>query len=492
MILKTIKIKNIRTFKEADIDFGKTNFITGWNFDTSDGNGVGKSALIQSILLLIGGAKLSDLNLAKLIRNGENEASIEGCIETSSGDLMEITRILKRKGSGSLSVKINNQELKLSTSSQYQDVIFDHLGSVESFKKFRIIDDSSGINILDFTSGQLRKSLMGICQNKFDNIRNSLLSKKNEFEKYSTSHLLSPHAPSEKRLALLGNAINEIESNELNKIIKKINEFQSEKNQFTKQIGSLNQEKLSANTASHRLQKMNECYSCYQKIPDIHKKSQIDRLSKIIKDADVKLKDILEQLEIYNDLIVCEDKKRSKIYQEKEKLTTLKQKLNTRLQQKEYKYTVADIELAKKSIEEIDNFANYYIVEWVNTIEPIVNTYLEVLGMKFSFNINEKGNINPKIKREKEELDYEQLSQGEKIFVSFIFKVALLLENNETGMIIADEGLSALATENLNRIITITSNLPIQLIAVTHNPEVDVTRAKTINIKKQKGVSQLL
>lgn len=492
MFLQSLKILNIRTFKDADVNFGKINFITGKNLDTNDGNGVGKSALIQSILLLIGGSKLSDLNLSKFIRNNEKEAILEGSIETSSGDLLEIKRVLKSKGSGSLTVKINNQDLNLTTSSQYQDVIFENIGFSDDFKKFRIIDNSSGINILDFSSGQLRKTLMNLCQDKFDNIRKKLLEKKNEFEKYSMAHIIVKHAPSIKRLKIIEGAIYLIGTTELTNINKELNEYQKEKNDLSRNAGYYKQERDSSKQAYQKLQNMNQCYACYQNVPEQHKQKHFERFNKVIKESQEKLTEVLSKIEIYNDLILTKSKKQSEICRKKEKLSQLKYQLETRLKQSNYKYTLKDIELAKSAIEEIDNFANYYIVEWVNTIEPIVNTYLEVLNMKFSFNINEKGNLNPKIKRDDDELDYEQLSQGEKIFVSFIFKIALLLENNNSGLIIADEGLSALSTENLNRIITLASNLPIQLIAVTHNVDVDMSKTNVINIEKQKGVSKII
>lgn len=491
MFLKYLKVKNIRTFSNAEIEFDKTNFITGMNLDTNDGNGLGKSSLVFSILTLIGGSSLTSINLSKLIRHNQKEAKIEGIIELNSGEVLEIKRTLKKRGSGSLAVKVNGKNLNCSTSTQYQEEIFSYLENADNFKKFRIIDKDSGINILDFTSGQLRKTLMGMCQDKFDAIRSKLLSRKNEFEKFSISHLLSAHAPSKKRLKILEGAILSLDNEKLRELNSKINEYNRDRNSIATQRGKYEQIIKIKNSQSYKLKSLSTCPTCFQKVNDSHKNSICSQLNKEIKKVQSQLKEILSKLEIYNDLLLSEEKKKSKIYKEKDKLTSLKYKLETRLKQENYKYTLKDIELAKKAIEEVDRFANYYIIEWVNIIEPIVNSYLEVLGIKFSFNVNEKGNLNPKIDRENETLDYDQLSQGEKIFISVIFKIALLLENNETGLLIADEGFDALSTENLDRIVNLVSNLPIQLIAVTHNKNVDTSRAKIIYIEKEKGESKI-
>lgn len=491
MILKSLKVKNIRTFKDTEISFGKINYLTGYNYDTEDRNGIGKSALIQAFLTLLGGSKLTTINLSKLIRNGASEGIIEGTIETSSGDILEITRTLKKKGSGSLTIKVNNEDPNYSISSQYQDLIFEYIGDADSFKKFRIVDKSSGINILDFTPTQFRKTLMAMCQDKFEIIRQNALEKKREFEKFSASHIISHHAPSEKRLSLIEMAIADIESEELEEIKKKINEFAKEKGQLLNEKGKAEQTERIRKGQAYKLNSINSCPTCFQEVPSIHKKNILQSLNKDIKKAQEEIAKIIKKLKIYDDIISTEERKEDKIYKQKERLLSLQHKLETRLQQKEYKYTEQDIELAKKAIEEIDKFANYYILEWINTIEPIVNSYLSILGMEFSFNVNKSGNPNPIVKRDKEILDYDQLSQGEKIFVSVIFKIALLLENNDTGCLIADEGLDSLSVENLNRITEVASNLPIQLLAVSHNPELDTSRAKVIYIEKRKGLSTI-
>ena len=74
---------------------------------------------------------------------------------------------------------------------------------------------------------------------------------------------------------------------------------------------------------------------------------------------------------------------------------------------------------------------------------------------------------------------------------SVIFKIALLMEQQETGLILADEAFNALSGENLNRILEVISNLPIQLLCISHNPNIDKNLVKEIYIEKKNDVSTI-
>ena len=484
-------LKNIRSFENISLTFQKSNFITGWNKDTQDGNGVGKSTIILGVLLLLGGAGFANINLKKLIRSGCKEAMVKGVIETDQGNLLEIERTLKMTGTGKLSVTVNKENPELKTSRDYQNLIWEHLGNPDNFKKLRILDKAIGVNILDFSSGQLRKTLMQMCQDKFEIIRNKLLEKKREFEKYNRSSVLSSHAPSENRLQILEMALAEIDQEQLAGLRKKISSFQQDRSKLLSAKGKYNYSVDACNKSIIRLKNLSKCPQCLQMVPDSHKAPICESLNIEMQKAQTQLTEILKELKIYDDIIQCEDKKQTIILRSKDKINKLKYKLETRIQQKDYKYTNQDIELAKNALAEIDNFANYYIIEWISIIEPIVNAYIAQLSMKLHFDVDEKSNINIQITRGNETLEYEQLSNGEQLFVSFIFKIALLLEHNETGLMIADEAFDCLSVENLNRITKLVSDLPIQLIWVSHNRDVDLLYARLINLEKENGISKL-
>lgn len=490
MEAKFIEFENVRSFVKAKINLVKSNLITGWNYDTDDGNGVGKSSLIAALLLLLGGPKLTNINLNKFIRDDEKSGIISGMIQAGE-DLLEIERVLKRKGSGKLKLAINGEDQNFKTSKLAQEEIFKYIGSPENFKKFRIIDDSSGINVLDFTSGQLRKTLMGLCQDKFDTLRKKLLDKKNLYEKYNKNAVLSKHAPSESRLQILSNAIKALDTTEMNKVIGKIQKFQMEKNKLLTERGKHTQDKEIKARQLQKFKTMAQCPNCQQTVSDEYKKPILEDLNKKISEASQKIVGMVDDLKIYDEIVQSEEKKKTKLYGEKQKLNNLKYKLETRISQKEYKYTTKDVEIAKKAIEIIDSFANYYVIQWIKIIEPIVNSYIDRLNMHLNFNIDESGNIEVVVTRNNKKYTYDMLSQGEKIFLSTVFKIALLMEQQETGLMVADEAFNSLSGENLNRILEIISNLPVQLLCISHNPDIDKSLAKEIFIEKRDDVSTI-
>jgi len=490
MIINSLYLKNIRSFEEAELTFVKSNFITGWNYDTEDGNGVGKSTIIIGLLMLLGGSKFADINLSKFIKDGEDSAILNGVIEIGK-DIIEIERVLKVKGTSTLKIKINGEDPECVSPKIYQDKIFEYIGSPENFKKFRIIDASSGINILDFSSGQLRKTLMGICQDKFDGVRKKILDKKNMYEKFNTRAVIYKHASSMKRSEVLESAIKHLDTTKLNSLMRKIQDFQMEKNKLLTEKGKVFQVYDIKSRQISKLTSLGKCPSCFQIVPEEHKTNICKELQVELHQSIDDINKLVVDLKMYDEIIQQEEKNKSKVYERKQKLNGLKSKLQVRLSQKDYKYTDEDVEIAKQAIDMIDAFGNFYVMEWVKVIEPIVNSYIVQLGMEISFVPDEKGNIEVSIKRNNRDYTYDMLSQGEKIFISAIFKIALLMERQESGLMLADEAFNSLSGENLNRILEVISNLPVQLLCISHNPEIDKTLAQEIFINKKDDVSTI-
>lgn len=484
MYLKSLKLENWRSYKTLELSCQEILYICGLNKDTNDGNGCGKSAIVEGIKYSLYGSISTPINVGKFIRKGEKKASVETIWEVKDNEIKII-----REVPNSLQVWINGEEIKGETATDTQKILNDHIDSWNDFKQFRLVDKDKGVNILDFTPGQLRKSLMSLWEDKFDGMRKKLTAKKAHFEKFNKSAVVHKFSPSEKRLQILTNAIKELDTTKLKKIQQEIIKHQREKSKLLGNRGSLGQEKDSCEKSINRLKKMNECWACYQKVPDQHKQEQIERLNKQLRVCLKKIQEIVEQLKIEEDILKFEDNKQKEIYKRKDKLSQLCYKLKTRVAQKEYCFTKEDVEIAKLAIEEIDQFANYYILEWVKTIEPIVNGYISVLCMKVHFDIDKKGNPSLKIVRANKEFDYDELSAGEKIFVSFLFKIALLLEQGKNGILIADEGLSELSAENIQRVIQVVKGLPIQLFLISHNVGFQDKDIQTIFVTKEKDIS---
>ena len=96
-----------------------------------------------------------------------------------------------------------------------------------------------------------------------------------------------------------------------------------------------------------------------------------------------------------------------------------------------------------------------------------------------------------KIKNGENELKYEQLSSGQKCFLSSVFKLAILLHKGENeGIIIADEGLGNMDSVNFLKFIEICKTLPFQYFIIYQNlPEIeDVNK---IDIIRQNGESKI-
>jgi len=157
------------------------------------------------------------------------------------------------------------------------------------------------------------------------------------------------------------------------------------------------------------------------------------------------------------------------------KIRGLKDRLETAIKQKNFKYTKKDVLVMDKCIKELDNFYGYFITEWIKTLEPIINSILDKIGFKITF----KNDFDLVLSKDGEEYSYKDLSTGQRLILSIALKLSILLERNERGLLIADEGLSSLDETNLDYIIKLFNDLPFQLIAIIHRFE---TEQENINI----------
>jgi wobble nucleotide-excising tRNase len=163
-------------------------------------------------------------------------------------------------------------------------------------------------------------------------------------------------------------------------------------------------------------------------------------------------------------------------------------KLQEAFKFKEYKYTSRDVALYNEAIKCIDSFAAYYINEWLLNLGVIINDLLKNMDLYVEFHVDKDF---MKIKNGEKELKFEQLSGGQRCFLSSVFKIAILLHNGENdGIIIADEGLGAIDSINLKKFIEILKTLPFQVNLIYHgSPELE--EINKINIIRENGVSRI-
>jgi hypothetical protein len=481
-MIQKIKLHNFQLFKDTEFILDKINLITGINLDDIEqsSNGSGKSSLAKNAITFALYGEVPGINLKDLIHIGQNECSVE--LECSLNN--EQFRIV-RKIPSSLQIFRDNKEIQANTQTIKQNIINEHFGNYDLFKKFRMID-TKGINLLDLGTISLRSELMKFMDDLFNTIRKSLLAKKLERETYNVDKRLYKFNLSEKRLQLLSDGItklsetlnqSKIESNEQYQIIGKIkSEIQSREKLIYYKNKDI--EKLHGGICPILGNKCPSLIGQFERV-DIIKSKEIEQLNQEIGQFKSQLETEEDAYSYFtNNYSFLENKKRLT----QEYLMKLKEAFKF----KEYKYTTKDVEIYTEAIKILDNFAGYYINEWLNQLSVIINDLLK--NVDLSVTITEDKDFM-KIKNGDSELKYEMLSSGQKCFLSAIFKIAILLHKGEgAGIILADEGLGNMDAINFKKFIEICKNLPYQFLIIYQNlPEIE--GINKINTIRENGVS---
>ncbi|AFK86923.1 MULTISPECIES: DNA repair protein RecN [Thermoanaerobacterium] len=265
MIL-TLNIKNIALIDEAEIDFDDgLNILTGET-------GAGKSIVIDSMMLLLGGRANKDI-----IRNGAQKATVEGVflvdsntdvihkildeagIEHEDDDTLIISRDITENGRNYC--RVNGRIVPLSFLSKLGTYLVDILGQHEH--QF-LLDSSKHLSILDNFQDKNFFDLKGTLRD--------LLSEYNILNK-RLKEFYSDDKEKMSKIDLLKYQINEIESAKIKK--------GEEENLLERRNILINSEKL--------FNSMNECYNLlYKGIND--NTSVLDNLSVVLKNLDVSYK----------------------------------------------------------------------------------------------------------------------------------------------------------------------------------------------------------
>ena len=466
MIIKKIKLNNFKNFEGEHIfEFYKTNIIQGEN-------GSGKSTLVvDSLLFTLFG--YSDQALEKLSTKWSNSNT---CLVTVEIDDYIITREYPTK----ITIIKAKEELKFTTNREAQSYLNDIFGDVIQFKKFRMIDNSKGINILEEGKTALKKTLLSFNQDLLNNIRERLLKKKRDREIWNKDKaVVYSLYPSEKRLNLIKSKLTEIRDSFYN-IEREINELLREYNGYVNKQGQLENRKETVKWQRDQLLQTKECYACKQLLQENIKNKLLEEKNDEVMSLNCSLKENLEILKETQEIIEQHKIVKEKVRQRIDKLTELSRKLEARIKQKDYKYTEKDILIMKKSIAELDNFYSYYITEWVKVLEPIINSIISKINFSIKFVYDKDFDI--KLYKNEQEYDYKDLSTGQKLILSIAFKLALLLEKNKTGIVIADEGFSSLDNTNLKFVLDFFKDTPFQLFAIIHRLETIPEGVKEIKL----------
>lgn len=486
MIIKKLFINNLQLIKSAQVDFAKINIISGINKDnpSDSGNGSGKSTLVlRAILFCLYGYCEEGLKLVDLVRFNEKEASVEIEIENNN----HVYKIIRTIPS-SLTVYLDGNEIQANTTTIKQKFIDEAFGDLNFFRQYRCVDNKNGINLLDLGIVSIRKNLMGFIEGIFTNIRTGLLAKKVERERFSIDKKLCKHYLSTKRKCLLETGLNKLMD------IKK--ELQNGINDSRKSIskieGEISAKKRIIDYKTSETKKAEEgiCPILKTSCDRIGKKmtaSDKSKLSQEIQNLEKEIVQLEESITGDQDYLADLEMQMQEIDFKTEKARRKLMRLESAFQFKNYKYTKADIMIYDEAVKVLDSFAGEYIKEWLSSLSIIINNLLRPINLSVEFSADKDF---LKVYDNQQVLKYDMLSTGQKCFLSVIFKLAILMQQNKTGIVLMDDGLNNLDSINLTNLITICQTLPFQIIAV-YQSRVELENVKQFLIIREKGESKV-
>jgi hypothetical protein len=276
---------------------------------------------------------------------------------------------------------------------------------------------------------------------------------------------------------------------ELNKNLEEtkvsMRELNSKKSTQIETINSISNEKKQRESDIFRLNSLINTYRATNDKLIIDKEKTVEDRLKI----KVHIKELEEKLELENAILGANKDVQVTLQKQLQKSQEYLLKLKEAFKFEEYKYTEKDVLLYNESIKVLDDFAGYYINEWLAQLSVIINDLLKNVNMKVEFNPDKEF---IKIKNGDSELKYEQLSSGQKTFLSAIFKLAILLHRGENeGIIICDEGLGNLDSINLNKFVEVCQSLPFQVFLIYQNVSRELEHVKYIEIIRKDGISNV-
>jgi len=459
MKINKITLKNFKNFENKTQEFSKMNFIQG-------ANGSGKTTLILDSILF-GFWGYSYTNLSSLPTRDRSQS----CKVAIDFDCGKDNYVIIRNYPTRVSVFRNDKEVEFKTSLEANKYIENIVGTREHFQKFNLINAyDKDADILSAGQTTIKKTLFSLTEGLFNNAKDKLQAIKQERERLNKDGMTCySHYPSEKRLAILKKGIDNI-TKQYRDIVKEVNEFDRDYNWENREKGTAEGKRLSHLYQKKKiLSQPKTCYACKQPISDSSHKCQLTEIDNNIVKLDKSIKEHDETLKMQKEIVSGYKAEKESLNARISALNSLKIKLEARMKQKNLIYTSQDVLIVKRALSELDGLSSYYLKESIKVLEPIINSVLEKIGFVVKFTIDDKGKFT--ILYNKDGITYGQkdLSTGQATIMQIAFKLSLLISMNKTGIVIADEGLGSLDSENLMHVVNIFECYPFQLFMVLHH-----------------------
>jgi len=461
MLIKRIELNDFKNFNGTnEFNLSKINLISGIN-------GAGKSTIaLHSILFAIYG--YSEVNIASLAprlhANPNPYVQIE--LEHKGKNY-----VIRRTIPTSIFISIDGVELQLANNQLKQNELEKLFGNVEFFRKFRMVDIKDSINILEQGNQALRKTLVSFDDTiDIGKVRTNLMSKKNEREKLNKDiAVLYTHFPSDLRYKIISDGIINI-TGYFKVIEQEVRYNESLLYDLSNKKGRVESTKFALVKQKNSLMATAYCPTCNQALVIEKQKELLGDISTKIIEHNNQLTSIVDELSTQKEVVEHCKTNRAKIVTRLDRLKRFQHRLESRLKQKEYIYTTKDVEVLKKCVIELDGFTTFYITEKLKRLEPLINNLLNKLGFTVIFDVNDKNNFDITLINSKNgaEFKYRDLSNGQRLLVTVAFQLSLLMEKNESGLVVADEGFSSLDKNNLDLIFELFKNSDFQLISIIH------------------------
>ncbi len=457
MIIESIILNFFKNFSgEHTFIFTDINLVKGVN-------GSGKTTLVKDSLEFCIYGYCSQ-SLDKLPTRGESDKTSVTVQIKKDNDIFKITR----KYPTDITIFKNGIKNELTNNTEKQKYLNNLFGDINYFRKFRMVDIKEGINILEEGKTSLKKTLLSFSENYFNEKRQILLDRKKQKEIYNKDKaIIYKHYPSDIRLKIINESLIHF-NNRINNLNTAIRSKESNYNSIIGKKSSIESKVKYLQSQSDKTMNFDTCPTCKRGIDENKKWEIVNNFSKEVEVLVKSMDSMISEIKQSETQLNLDKDELNTFYKEKEKLNQFKLKLESRLKLKDYKWSNRDIEISKKSINELDKFYSECITNDIKSLEPIVNSITNKINFRTRFLLTDKGEFDIILDKDNKEYSYKDLSSGQRLIVSIAFQLALLLQKQDEGVIIADEGFGSLSEENLEMVFELFKGLPFQLIAIVH------------------------